>query len=257
MPQLAIVAKNAIQGVKRHSPIVLTGFAILGVVSTAVLTARATTRANATILEYEKKDNGLWIKASVKEKFRLVWPIYIPPVVTGLATIACTIGAQSINTRRQAALMGAFTLTEGAFQEYKEQVAEALTKPQKDKIETAIAQRKLDENPPSTELLMQADGKVLVLDLFTGRYFRSTQETIRMAQNDVNERLTSGGEMYVSLNEFYSLLGLEQSIMGEVVGFNGDSLVDVNFNTAIAEGGVPCLTITFRSLPMEGYDSLH
>lgn len=257
MPQLAIVAKNALQGVKRHSPVILTGFAIAGVVSTAILTARATTQANRRILDFESKDNGLWVKSTIKEKLQLTWPIYIPPVITGFATISCIVGAQSINVRRQAALMGAFTLTEGAFQEYKEQVAEALTKPQKEKIETAIAQKHVDENPPATELLMQADGKVLVLDRFTGRYFRSTQETIRGAQNDVNERLTSGGEMYVSLNEFYVLLGLEQSVMGEVVGFNSNNLVDVNFNTAIAEGGVPCLTIMFRALPSEGYDSLH
>lgn len=253
MPQLAIVAKNAIQGVKRHSPVVLTGFAIAGVVSTAILTARATTKANI-VLGAIDVDNQ---PAGRIEKLRIIWPIYIPPVITGLATISCVIGAQSINYRRQAALMGAFTLTEGAFQEYKEQVAESLTKPQKEKIETAIAQKQLDENPPATEMLMQADGKVLVLDRFTGRYFRSTQETIRGAQNDVNERLTSGGEMYVSLNEFYVLLGLEQSVMGEVVGFNNANLVDVNFNTAIAEGGVPCLTIMFRALPTEGYDSLH
>lgn len=255
MPQLAVVAKNALQSIQRHSPAVLTGFAIAGVVSTALLIARATTRANQTIAanQYIGTDQPL----TKVEKLKLIWPIYIPPAVTGLATISCIIGAQSINMRRQAALMGAFTLTEGAFQEYKEQVAEALTKPQKDKIETAIAQKKVDENPPATELMMQADGKVLVLDLFTGRYFRSTQEIIRKAQNDVNERLTSGGEMYVSLNEFYVLLDLETSVMGEVVGFNSSNLVDINFNTAVAEGGVPCLTIMFRALPFEGYDSLH
>lgn len=254
MPQLAIVAKNAIQSVKAHSPLVLTSFAIAGVVSTAVLAARAQGKATE-IVARDAVTTG--VGRTDLEYFKMVWPLYIPPVATGLATISCIIGAQSINTRRQAALMGAFTITEGAFQEYQEQVAEALTKPQKDKIETAIAQKRVDENPPATELMMQADGKVLVLDMFSGRYFRSTQETIRMAQNNVNERLTSGGEMYVSLNEFYALLDLEQSIMGEVVGFNTTNMVDVNFKTAIAEGGVPCLTITFRALPTESYDSLH
>lgn len=159
--------------------------------------------------------------------------------------------------RRQAALLGAFTLTEGAFQEYKEQVAEALTKPAKEKLETAISQKHVDENPPATELLMQADGKVLVLDLFTGRYFRSTRETIMQAQNEINERLITGGEMYVSLNEFYAILDLEQSVSGEVLGFSPENLVDINFNSAIAKGGVPCLTIIFRALPTEGYGSLH
>src|SRR5690606_2295197 len=133
-------AKNAVQSVQRHSPAVLTGFAIAGVVSTVVLTARATTRANQTIAvnQYVGRDEPL----TLKEKVKLVWPIYIPPALTGLATIGCIMGAQSINYRRQAALMGAFTLTEGAFQEYKDQVAEALTKPAKEKLETAIAQKR-------------------------------------------------------------------------------------------------------------------
>jgi hypothetical protein len=157
--QLAIVAKNTLQSAKRHSPAILTGFAIAGVVSTVILTARATTRANQTIAanQYIGRDEPL----TRVEKIKLVWTIYIPPSLTFLATIGCIIGAQSINVRRQAALVGAFTLTEGAFQEYKDQVAEALTKPAKEKLETAIAQKKVDENPPATELLMQADGKVL------------------------------------------------------------------------------------------------
>jgi hypothetical protein len=253
--QLAIVAKNTLQSAKRHSPAILTGFAIAGVVSTVILTARATTRANQTIAanQYIGRDEPL----TRVEKIKLVWTIYIPPSLTFLATIGCIIGAQSINVRRQAALVGAFTLTEGAFQEYKDQVAEALTKPAKEKLETAIAQKKVDENPPATELLMQADGKVLILDLFTGRYFRSTAETIRMAQNDINERLTVGGEDSVPLNEFYIILGLEPSIIGEALGFTPTNLLDVNFNTAQAEGGVPCLTISFRALPTSDYDSLH
>jgi len=255
MPQLAIVAKNALQGVRRHSPIVLTGFAIAGVVSTALLTARATSRATQTIAanSYINSSEPL----TKVEKLKLVWPIYIPPVLTGLATISCIVGAQSINMRRQAAIRGAFTLTEGAFQEYKEQVAEALTKPAREKLETAVAQKHVDTNPPATELISSIDGKVLVLDLFTGRYFRSTRETILQAQNEVNERLTIGGEDAISLNEFYIVLGLEPSVIGEAPGFNHENLVDVNFNTAVAEGGVPCLTITFRALPIKGYDSLH
>lgn len=251
---LAVVAKNTLHSLQRHSPAILTGLAIAGVVSTTVLTARSAVKAHVVLQEAQDD-------LTVIEKVRMVWPLYIPPVATGLATIGCIIGAQSVNTRRQAALMGAFTLTEGAFQEYKDQVAEALTKPAKEKIETAIAQKFVDENPPPPELLEKIDGKVLVLDLFTGRYFRSTQEMIRSAMNDINERLTIGGEEYVSLNEFYIILGgLEQSIVGEVLGFSTRNLVDMNFSTAIAapeQGGVPCLTISFRALPTSDYDSLH
>lgn len=249
---LTALAKNAVRGIQAKSPAILTGMAVAGVVSTVVLAVRATPKALQKIKEYETKDNGLWIKSSNMERARLVWPLYVPATLSCGVTIAAIIGAQSINTRRQAALVGAFSITEGAFQEYREHVVEALGANKEQKVRDLVVQKQVDENPPGNELIVIGSGNVLCLDTYSGRYFESTMETIKKAQNDFNAMLLNG-EMYASLNEFYHLIGLPDSVVGEQVGFATENLLDINFSTAMTEDGRPCLAMSFRALPLQDY----
>lgn len=250
---LAVVAKNAVRGIQSKSPAILTGLAVAGVVSTVVLAVQATPDALNRIKNLQEKENGLWIKAPLGERFRAVWPLYIPTAITGIGTIACIVGAQSVNMRRQAALVGAFTITEGAFQEYREKVVEALGAHKEERVRDAVIQKAVDENPPpSSEIVVIGSGNVLCLDSYTGRYFESSMEKIRKAQNDFNEMLLNG-EMYASLNEFYHLLELEDTMVGEQVGFATENLLDINFSTAMTSDGRPCLAMSFRALPLQDY----
>lgn len=250
---LAVVAKNALRGVQQKSPIILTGFAVAGVVSSVVLAVRATPEAVKRIEDYEAKENGLWVKAPLAERARLVWPLYIPAGLTMGATIGAIIGAQSVNARRQAALVGAFTITEGAFQEYREQIIEQLGVNKEQKVRDAVIQKKVEDNPPPTnEVLVIGSGNVLCLDTYSGRYFESSMEKIRKAQNDFNEMLLNG-EMYASLNEFYHLLDLPDAQVGDQVGFATENLLDINFSTSMTEDGRPCLAMSFRALPLQDY----
>lgn len=248
MSSLTTIAKNAVRGIQHRSPVILTGFAVAGVVSTVVLAVRVTPKA-ATRLESARGD-GL----PVKEQIRQVWALYIPAALTGASTIACIIGAQSINARRQAALIGAFTLTEGAFQEYKEQVVEALGKTKEEKVRADVVQKQVDNNPPDGVIVMGA-GNVLCLDTYTGRYFESTMEKIRAAQNDFNESLIDG-EQYLSLNELYHLLDLPDTVVGEQVGFAAENRLNIQFSTALTKDGRPCLAISFRALPRQDYTAM-
>lgn len=251
---LAVIAKNAVRSVKHRSPIILTGLGVAGVVSTVILAVKATPAAIKRIDIFESKENGLWIKSSPKERVLLLWDLYVPAAVTGSVTIACIIGAQSVNMRRQAALVGAFTITEGAFQEYKDQVVETFGKSKAQKVHDDVIQKKITAMPPS-DLVVIGEGNVLCKDDYSGRYFESTMEKIRKAQNDFNEQLLNG-EMYSSLNEFYSLLGLEEVNVGEQVGFSPENLMNIIFSTAMTPDGRPCLAISFRALPRQDYDKL-
>jgi hypothetical protein len=249
--QLAVVTKNAIRAIQEKSPVLLTGFAVAGVVGSVVLTVRATAMAVRKIDEFENKDNDLWVKSTFKEKVKLVWPYYIQPAVTSALTISAIVGAQSVNMRRQAALVGAFTLTETAFQEYKDNVIETLGKGKEQKIRDAVAQKQVNDNPP-TDFIVIGSGNVLCQDQFTGRYFESTMEKIRGAQNDFNQMLLNG-EMYASVNEFYHLIGLEDVVVGEQLGFAPDNLLDINFSSVLSPDGRPCLALSFRALPRQDY----
>jgi hypothetical protein len=248
---LALAARNALGVVKQKSPVILTGLAIGGVVTTTVLAVQATPRAIIAIDE-DQEDGTTLTKWEVVKK---VWPYYIPVVITGGLTIACMIGAQSVNTRRQAALVGAFTITEGAFQEYKEQVVEVLGKTKESsEVREKIIQKKIEENPPSKDIII-GSGNVLCFDTYTGRYFESSMEKIRAAQNDFNEMLING-EMYMSANEFYHLIDLDDVVVGEQVGFSPENTMKIEFTSRLTPDGRPCLAISFRALPRQDYRSM-
>jgi len=260
---LAVVARNAVKGVQTKSPVILTGLAVAGVFSTAILAVKATPRAVRKTdnlisdMEAEYKAGGAEPKLLTNwDLVKLNWTLYIPALSTGAATVACIIGAQSINSRRQAALVGAFAITEGAFQEYKEQVVEALGKTKEDQVRTEVVKKQIEKNPPPSEdALVIGTGDVLCLDTYTRRYFTSSMEKIRSAQNDINEMLIDG-EMYMSLNEFYHLVGLEDAVVGEQVGFAPENKMSIEFNSALTPDGRPCLAISFRALPRQDYRSM-
>lgn len=257
MTQVAVIAKNAVRSVQHHSPVILTGLAVAGVISTTALAVKATSKATKMIQEFENKDNEIFqIKSTLLEKVKLVWPLYIPTAATGVVTIASIIGAQSINARRQAALIGAFTLTETAFQEYKDQALQELGKTKEERLTSQVAQNQVDANPPSDEFWgARTEGDQACLDTYTGRYFWTTVEKLRAAQNDINESLIDG-ELYMSLNEFYHAIGLDECIAGEQVGFSAENRVQLKIDTVMAPGGRPCLALGFRALPRQDYRSM-
>lgn len=79
----------------------LTGAAVVGVVATAVLTARAALKA-AKQLEGRE--------LTPEEKTQDVWKMYIPAGVSAVATVACIMRANELNRSRCTALLTAYIL---------------------------------------------------------------------------------------------------------------------------------------------------
>lgn len=246
------ILKNVIRTLDRHSPIILTGIGVAGVLTTTALAVRATPEAYDRIRDYESKDNGFWIKSTVWERVKLVWPLYVPAAGSLVLTSVAIIGAQSINSRRQAVLLSGITVAERALTEYQDKVVE-IDGPRKDqKIRDAIIKDHIDQQPPSSSELILPAGEVLCYDDYSGRYFHSTMEKIQQAKNEVNA-LMINGEDYASLNTFYGQLGLKGTKVGEEVGWSTQNLIDINFTSQLTEEGVPVLAMGFRVLPLQDY----
>ena len=108
----------------RHSPEILIGLGITGMVSTTVLAVKATPKALDLIEEAKEKENKDELTAM--ETVKATWKCYIPAATTCVFSAACLIGANSVNSKRNAALATAYKLTENAFTEYKEKVVETI-----------------------------------------------------------------------------------------------------------------------------------
>lgn len=229
-----------------NSPMILTGLGVVGVVTTAILTGKATFKA-ADILDRHMRivDDAV----SKQDKVRLVWMEYLPAVGSGAMAISAIICANRIGTRRAAAVAAAYGLSERAFAEYKDKVIERMGEKKERDIREEIAQDRVKRSETSVII---GSGKVLCCDLFCDRYFESTMESIKKAQNDTNYQILHHG--YASLGDFYERLGLRGGpSFSEELGWTTDNPMEVVFTTVLTNDGQPCLALEFAVEPVRNY----
>jgi hypothetical protein len=248
------IFKTILIGLEKQSPTILSGLGIAGIATTVILAVRATPKA-LYILQEEKAarytDESKREPISKIDMIKLTWKCYIPATLVGVGTVACFVGAHSINLRRNAVLAGLYTVSTEALKEYQEKVIEVIGQNKENKIREAILEDKLKENPVSkNEILLTGTGEVLFYDSWSGRYFKSEMERVRKIQNDLNHRLLTGQEAYLPLNSFYYDLGIHGIDAGEDIGWSFDEgMLDINFTTKIADNGVPCVVIQYKIQP--------
>ena len=247
---LANIAKSVRTAMKKHSPEILTGIGIAGMITTTVMAVRATPKA--LILIEEKKDELKTDILSGKEIVKTAWPCYIPAAVIGSVSVFCLIGASSTNLRRNAALATAYTLSESTLKEYQEKVVETIGEKKEQSILDAVAKDKIAKNPVQEVILTEKGGNTICYDVISGRYFKSDIDKIRKAENELNRQMRD--EMYVTLNEFYYEIGLDGTKLGDDLGWNIDKgYIELNFSSHLDANGTPCLVIDYRVVPVYDY----
>ena len=275
-----IFIKKLAGEISKNSPVILTGLAATGVVSSIVLAIKATPKAIAIMddevyrryeedqvkgSEQNRKEMSFpeWLGIDTdtytwqdttnlltkKEIIKYTWKCYIPTVAVGAVTIACIIGAHNVHLRRNAALASLYSLTESAFKEYQAKIVETIGKNKELKVRDNISEDKIKHNPTGdAEIFFTGKGETLCYDVMSGRYFKTDIDKVRRAQNDLNRRLMS--EMFISLNELYDELGLAHIRLGEEMGWNIDkSLIDISFSAQLTENEEPCLVLNYEVVP--------
>lgn len=229
--------------VRKHSPEILTGIGISGMVATTVLAVKATPKA---LILIEQEETNLHVdKLTPVETIKVCWKCYIPSAITGVASIACLVGASSVNFKRNAALATAYTLSETALREYRDKVVETIGEKKEQLVKDAIAKDKIEKNPvTNNEVIITENGNTLCFDAISGRYFKSNIDLLKKSVNDLNRRMLLDG--YISLNDFYEEIGLDSIKIGDELGWDFDKgLIDLNFSSQLASDGTPCLVIGF------------
>lgn len=258
--RLARFAKKTEKLLTDNSPAILTAFGVVGTLTTAYLTGKASFKASEVIDqkrdEYVEEFGMAPLMLTPREKFELLWKLYIPAVATGVGTCACIILANRIGTRRAAAMASAYAVSERAFTEYKEKVIEKIGEKKEEEVRAEVAQDRVNRNPPSeSHIFRGAGGDVLCKDSWSGRYFTSDMETIKKAQNDTNHEVIAYN--YASLTDFYNRLGLEGTGDSDNLGWNNDKLLEVTFTTSISDDQKPVLVLDFAHAPIRNYFKSH
>lgn len=264
LPMWARVGKARLA---EHSPTILSGLAVGGLVGTIALAVRATPKAMELIAKasdkkaeevtplLKKEEPDLKEGLTPIEIVQASWKAYIPATVAGAATIACIVGSNQVGLRQKAALAGAYSLAEVAFREYKDEVIKVLGDKKEQGIGDKITERKIQEKIPDAQVIIVGGEDQMCFDELTGRYFRSTAEKIRHAEIELKTCILK--DMWVDHNYFYSLLDLEGVLAGEALGWNINHMPDIILGAHMSPGGQPCLAIRFKHLPKMDYLSYH
>lgn len=252
---LTKIVKSVRTAAKKHSPEILTGLGIAGMVTTAVMAVRATPKAMILLNKAEMEKNidrsdeeGIAYLTPI-ETVKAAWKCYIPSMIVGGISIGCLIGASSVNARRNAALATAYALSESTLKEYQEKVIEEVGERKEREVRDKIDKDKIDQKPVSkSEVIITDAGDVLCFEKLSGRYFKSSMDKLKKAVNEINRQMRY--DMYVSLNEFYYEIGLEGTEIGDMLGWNIDKgYIELDYSSHLADDGTPCLVIGYSVLP--------
>lgn len=256
--------KQVVRTLSSNSPVILAGASIIGVIGTSVVSVRAGMKAvrkidNLKAEQFEKSRGEVdaeGIKLPLKETFLHTWTCYIPVVTVGALTITSMILSSKISSKRAAAMATAYSLTNVALKDQisltealKNKMKERLGEEETEKVEKEVAEERASEH--QGPIIVMGNGEVLMHDTLTGRYFMSSVVTIEKARNTVNGIILD--EMYASLNDFFSEIGLPRTNYGDEVGWNLDRKLEISFGSKVSEDGRPCVTIIYATDPIREY----
>lgn len=243
---------------KKHSPELLFGAGVVGVVATVVVSARATLKAQKVYEEHkasieianERLETGRYDKEAHKHSIIRTWTatsitygkLYGPAFILGVSSIACLTKSHQILQSRNTALMAAYASVEGAFKKYRERVVKELGIEKDTEFAHGVEEETYtgyDEHGNGvTKAIRNASKDVKGV----GRWF---DESNRHWDKDhgYNHTFLSNQQKYCDillkkqghlfLNEVYDMLGMERSPEGQILGWvydSGSGYVDFGFN---------------------------
>jgi uncharacterized FAD-dependent dehydrogenase len=248
------IINNGKKKLTDNAPEVLIGMGLAGMLTSTIMAVKATPKAMDIIKEEEDYLNRDLTRA---EKVKLTWKPYAPAAIGYCVSAALIIKANDVNNARSAMFAGAYKLSEKALLDYKDKVIETIGEEKEREISDKVIKDRykttaISRTQPASEIIY-GTGQCLCHDPLSGRYFNADMDKIRRVENDLNYRLMK--ENMVSLNEFYTELGMECTEMGFKYGWNiDDGLIEVRFTSIITDDNKLCLVVSFARNPRLDFD---
>jgi hypothetical protein len=265
--------------VMKNSPEILMYAGIVGVVGAGVLACKSTLKLSE-VLDRSKEtiktihetveDESVedYSKDDAKKDLTIVYAstaldiakLYAPSVLLGGLSIAAMIQSHNVLNKRNAALAAAFTTATESFDRYRKSVVDRYGERVDYELRHGIKTEKIevtetDENgkiKKKKEIVDVASEINIVSDY--ARYFDNSNPYwekdpeynlmfLKAQQAHANNKLIAQG--YLFLNEVYSMIGIEPSKAGQIVGWiydkenpDGDNYVDFGIYETMVQGYV-------------------
>ena len=254
---------------KKHSPEILAVTGVVGIVTSAVMACKATTKVNDIVNEaketvdkiHESVGKGLhtsdgeeYTEEVAKKDLTIVYAqtglkfvkLYGSSVALGIASIACLLGSNHILRKRNLALAAALTNVATSFKEYRDRLVDRFGKDVDRELRFGIKAKEVEET------VVDKDGNettvaktVEVVDPNTAHSLYSivfcegntgwtrnaelNKVFLIQQQNWANDKLKMNGVL--TLNEVYDMVGAPRTAYGQIAGWvwTEDGTIGDNF----------------------------
>lgn len=252
---------------KKHSPEILVVAGVAGVVTSAVMACKATTKLSG-IIEKAKNDidaihdfaehpenvpeGETYTEEDSKKDLAIVYAqtgiqlikLYGPAVALGALSITGILASNNILRKRNIALAAAYATVDTSFKEYRNRVIDRFGKELDRELKYNIKSKEIEETVVDDKGKEKTVKKTIeVADPNTysdyARFFDDgcigwdkdaeyNLMFLKQQQNYANEMLKSKGHLF--LNEVYDMLGIPRTKAGQVVGWIYDEKNPVGDN---------------------------
>lgn len=235
---------------RSNKPVVVAAVSILGVAATAVSSANSAHKI--TVREMQQEYPNFKPTHIVKNH----WKTLLAPTVTAVGTVSAIAFSHKLYNNSLAAVAWAAASAETAVNEYKD-IVNTLPPGQKKKFNDNLQERRIEKSSANNTVsnAVVIEGDVLCYDELSGRTFSSNARKIREAVNGFNNQLFH--DVYLSLNELYSAMGLAGVTVGDDLGWSAGDLVQVNLTASLEEHDHPCLSVEFQPKPSSNYHKIN
>ena len=250
---------------KKHSPEILVVAGVVGVVTSAVMACKATTKVHDVLEDTKTKvdqvhealtnDDIPEEKYSVedsKKDLAIIYTqtgfefvkLYGPSVALGVLSITAILTSNNILRKRNLALAAAYTTIDRSFKEYRGRVVERFGKDLDHELKYNIKAKEIEETVANEDGTETTETKTVDVANPTeysdyARFFDEacsgwTKDTelnlmfLKRQQSYANDLLQRRG--YLFLNEVYDMLGIPRTKAGQVVGWVYDENCPVGDN---------------------------
>ena len=245
---------NGVKGkVEKHSPEILMGVGVVGVVATTVTACRATMKLNDILDEcvetrdkiksvqenpayddrYSDEDAQKDLTINYVQTGVKIAKLYAPSVALGVLSVGCLVGSHSVMQKRNAALSAAYLTVDKSFKEYKQRVIDRVGEEVEKEIRYGIKAEEVVEtvtDEEGNETTVTETVKMMDPNLYSdyARFFDEASPYwqkdpeynlvfLKAQQQYANDLLRAKGRLF--LNDVYDMLGIEKTKAGQIVGW--------------------------------------
>lgn len=240
---------------KKHSPEILVVTGIVGVVASAVLACRATTKANAILTDAKRNINTInnweehkaelpadYSNEDCKKDIKIIQAqtglqlvkTYAPSVVLGALSIGCILASNNMLHKRNVALAAAYTTVDNSFKNYRKRVIDRFGKELDKELKYNIKTKEVEEKvvdekgkektvKKTVDVVGPLDGVsefAKFYDVGCNGWTKDPEHNLwflRQQQAWANDKLKAQG--YLFLNDVYEMLGINKTKAGQIAGW--------------------------------------